>query len=291
MSVQVKRRRDTAANVAAYAGAQGELIVDTTNNRVTVHDGATPGGWAAAKLSEVVSNARTTVSDANYTILATDRTVAVIAITAARVFALPAASAYPTGTRLVIVDESGGCSSVNLINVSPNGTDKIDGVNATALINQPYGYLALESNGLGSGNGKWTILDQPAGMIPTQTLAQGPNGAAIQCEVIEQTVALTSGTSVAAATPIPANCIVLGVGYRVTTAITGAPSVNVGTSGNATQFGGSLGVAAGSTNYGLIGPAPFYSATSILVASTGAAFTGGQVRLSIHVLMVNPPTS
>jgi hypothetical protein len=52
MSVQVKRRRDTAANVAAYAGAQGELIVDTTNNRVTVHDGVTPGGWAAAKLSD-----------------------------------------------------------------------------------------------------------------------------------------------------------------------------------------------------------------------------------------------
>lgn len=52
MSVQVKRRRDTAANVAAYAGAQGELIVDTTNNRVTIHDGVTPGGWAAAKLSD-----------------------------------------------------------------------------------------------------------------------------------------------------------------------------------------------------------------------------------------------
>ena len=54
MSVQVKRRRDTAANVAAFTGAQGELIVDTTNNRVTVHDGSTSGGWAAAKLSEIV---------------------------------------------------------------------------------------------------------------------------------------------------------------------------------------------------------------------------------------------
>ncbi|WP_298353940.1 hypothetical protein [Rhodoblastus sp.] len=291
MSVQVKRRRDTAANVAAYTGAQGELIVDTTNNRVTVHDGVTPGGWAAAKLSEVLSNARTTVSDANYTVLSTDRMVAMTAITAARTFTLPAASAYPTGTRLVIVDESGGCSSLNRINVTPNGTDTIDGVNATALVNQPYGYLALESNGLASGNGKWTILDQPTGMIPTQPLAQGPNGAAIQCQVIEQTVTLSSGTSVTAATPIPANCILLGVGYRVVTAITGAPAVNVGTSGNATQFGGSLGVAAGSTNYGLIGPAPFYSPTSILVASTGASFTGGQVRLSIHVLLISPPTS
>jgi len=184
MSVQVKRRRDTAANVAAYTGAQGELIVDTTNYRVTVHDGATPGGFAAAKLSEVL-----------------------------------------TGT---------------------------------------------------------TTLTP---------IAQGASGAASKFQVIEQTVTLSSGTSVTAATPIPANCIVLGVGCRVLTAIIGAPSFNVGTSGNATQFGGSLGVAAGSTNYGIVGPFGNYSATNLLVASTGAAFTGGQVRLSIHIMLISPPTS
>jgi len=55
MSVQVKVRRDSATNVAAYTGAQGELIVDTTNNRVTVHDGSTPGGFSLAKLSDVPS--------------------------------------------------------------------------------------------------------------------------------------------------------------------------------------------------------------------------------------------
>jgi hypothetical protein len=56
MSVQVKRRRDTAANIAAasFAPASGELVVDTTNNRVLVGDGSTIGGWPAAKLSEVL---------------------------------------------------------------------------------------------------------------------------------------------------------------------------------------------------------------------------------------------
>lgn len=49
MSVQVKRRRDTAANVAAFTPAQGELIVDITNNRLIVGDGATVGGWPAAR--------------------------------------------------------------------------------------------------------------------------------------------------------------------------------------------------------------------------------------------------
>src|SRR5271166_5292697 len=102
MSVQVKRRRDTAANVAAYTGAQGELIVDTTNDRVTVHDGATAGGFAAAKLSEVITNGRTPVSDAAYTVLITDRSVAYTALTAARAISLPAAASFPTGTPLTI---------------------------------------------------------------------------------------------------------------------------------------------------------------------------------------------
>ena len=42
MSTQVQLRRDAAANVAAFIGAQGEVVVDTTNNRLVVQDGATP---------------------------------------------------------------------------------------------------------------------------------------------------------------------------------------------------------------------------------------------------------
>ena len=53
MSVQVKRRRDTAANIATFTPAQGEFIFDTTNNRIIAGDGSTAGGWPAAKLSEV----------------------------------------------------------------------------------------------------------------------------------------------------------------------------------------------------------------------------------------------
>ena len=53
-AVQVQYRRGTASQVTAFTGAQGELVIDTTNNRVVVQDGATAGGWPAAKLSEVV---------------------------------------------------------------------------------------------------------------------------------------------------------------------------------------------------------------------------------------------
>lgn len=57
MSEQLQLRRGTAAQVAAFTGAQGEIVVDATNNRIVVQDGATAGGFAAAKLSEVLASA------------------------------------------------------------------------------------------------------------------------------------------------------------------------------------------------------------------------------------------
>ncbi len=163
-AVQVQYRRGTAAQTASFTGAQGEMVVDTTDNRVVVQDGATAGGFPAAKLSEVLTNTRSQVSDGNYTALATDRTVAYITLTAARAVSLPAAASFPTGTRLLVVDESGACSATKTISLTANGSDLIDGA-ASAVINTAYGYLALESNGLN----KWTIIDQVA-VAPVSSL-------------------------------------------------------------------------------------------------------------------------
>jgi len=55
MSEQLQLRRGTATQIAAFTGAQGEVVVDTTNNRAVVCDGSTVGGWPAAKLSEVAT--------------------------------------------------------------------------------------------------------------------------------------------------------------------------------------------------------------------------------------------
>ncbi|MCI0601129.1 MAG: hypothetical protein L0Y60_16755 [Beijerinckiaceae bacterium] len=46
MSVQIKRRRDTATFLSTFTGAVGEILVDTTNRRLQVHDGVQAGGWA-----------------------------------------------------------------------------------------------------------------------------------------------------------------------------------------------------------------------------------------------------
>ena len=51
-AVQVQYRRGTSSQVAAFTGAAGEMVVDTTDNRVVVQDGSTAGGWPAAKLND-----------------------------------------------------------------------------------------------------------------------------------------------------------------------------------------------------------------------------------------------
>lgn len=281
MSEQLQLRRGTASQVASFTGAQGECVVDTTNNRIVVNDGSTVGGWAAAKLTEAITNTRTAVSDAAYTALTTDRTIAYKALTAARVVTLPASSAYPTGTRLLIVDETGNCSSLKTITVSPNGSDSINGA-TSAVVNVAYGYIAIES----SGAGEWAVVDQGFASA-LGTIAEAAHGANVQIGVLETLVTL-SGASTNASLQIPANCIVLAVGARVVIAITGAPSYEVGVSGNLTQFGSALNTSAGSTNYGLIGPTAFYSATTIIITATSGSFTAGQVRLSIAYLNANP---
>jgi hypothetical protein len=280
LSEQLQLRRGTSSQVAAFTGQQGETVVDTTNNRLVLNDGATTGSWAAAKLAEVITNTRTAVSDAAYTALTTDRLIAYTSLTASRVVSLPTSASFPAGTRLLVIDESGSCSATKTITVTSNGTDTIEGANSSAVLALAYGFIGLESNGAGG----WFLTDQLA-------LASAPNGANIQAFVAETLLSGMSGASVTATNFIPANCIVLAVGARITTTITGATSFEVGVSGNLGQFGSGIGLTAGTTNFGLVGPTAFYSATSVIVTAAGPNFTAGAVRLSVHYLLANPSTS
>lgn len=53
MATSVQRKRGTAAQILSFLGLSGELVIDSTNNRVVVQDGITTGGFPLAKLSEV----------------------------------------------------------------------------------------------------------------------------------------------------------------------------------------------------------------------------------------------
>jgi hypothetical protein len=184
LSEQLQLRRGTAAQIAsAAAPTQGEPWVDTTNNRIVIGDGTTVGGWAAAKLAEVLTNNRIAVGDANYTVQTTDRMVAYTTLTASRVVTLPAASAYPVGTPLRIVDESGSCSPSVTITIQAAGSDLIDGV-PTDILSSQYAFTVLESNGAA----KWTIVGQPAG-TGAGVLAVASGGSGVSPKALHYTLA------------------------------------------------------------------------------------------------------
>jgi len=120
-------------------------------------------------------------------------------------------------------------------------------------------------------------------------VARGPLGSHIGMGVLEQTLSGLSGTSVDSSIQIPDRSILLGVSTRTAITVTGATSYDCGIAGETDKFGGALGVAAGSTNVGVIGPQAFYADTRIVLTANGGAFTGGMVRIAIHYLMLGAP--
>ncbi len=55
MAKTLKLRRATTAALASITGAEGEVIMDTTKDTLTVHDGVLAGGYPLARASSVVS--------------------------------------------------------------------------------------------------------------------------------------------------------------------------------------------------------------------------------------------
>ena len=91
-----------------------------------------------------------------------------------------------------------------------------------------------------SASGFWT------GMATREALVTGLSGSVVDTGLV-----------------IPDRAICLGVTTKDVTAITGAASFNCGSLAQPGKWGGTLGVAVGSTNRGVIGPEPVYADTVI----------------------------
>ena len=55
MAKTLQFKRFSSTILANTVGASGELIIDSTKNLVTVHDGSTPGGWPVARESVIAA--------------------------------------------------------------------------------------------------------------------------------------------------------------------------------------------------------------------------------------------
>jgi hypothetical protein len=138
----------------------------------------------------------------------------------------------------------------------------------------------------------WMRIDAAMGLIalaPSTRLAEGPAGGETDMGVAEELLSGLEGASVDSTITIPDRAIVLGVSTRTVAEITGATSFDCGIAGEPSKFGGALGVVAGSTNAGVIGPQAFYAPTPIRVTANGGSFTGGAVRIAVHMLQPRVP--
>ena len=144
----------------------------------------------------------------------------------------------------------------------------------------PDGGAWFEALLIDRNNGRVTLLERVA--------VKSTSGATTAMQVEEEELTL-SGAYVESSIAIPNRAIVLGVSTRTTEAVTGASSYDCGIAGEPSKFGGSLGVAAGSANSGVIGPTAFYSDTPIRLTANGGNFTGGKVRIAIHTLTCGVP--
>jgi hypothetical protein len=95
-------------------------------------------------INSSVSVKRTTVADANYTILSTDYLIVYTSLTTGRTATLPTAVSI-TGREYVVKDETGSAGTNN-ITIATTGGQTIDGA-ATKVINANYGVVKVYSNG------------------------------------------------------------------------------------------------------------------------------------------------
>lgn len=176
---------DSSKNlVSAAITLSGSQVTGTLG----IANGGTGGTTAATARSSLAIDKRTTFSNADYTILSTDKYVAQVGtLSAARTATLPAASAVNPGFELIIADETGTVTTTNTIIVARAGSDTIDSLTSTT-ISAPFGIRKLVSDGTSkwtitsdqitnsqvfTGNGTWT---KPAGARWVRVMAIGGGG-------------------------------------------------------------------------------------------------------------------
>lgn len=188
-----------AATISALAVTNAKIAnatIDLTT-KVTgvlpIANGGTGASTAASARVSLNIDERSTFSNANYTVLSTDRYVAQIGtMSAPRVVTLPLASSVNPGQRLIIADESGTVNTTNTLTLTASGSDTIDG-SVSKTIRAAYGEGDLTSNGtnmwfrpvigIGSGgtglsttptNGQLLIGNTTTSSYNLNTLTAGP---------------------------------------------------------------------------------------------------------------------
>lgn len=120
-----------------------------------------------------------------------------------------------------------------------------------------------------------------------------PSGAMTKLRVWELSHVLSAGGSSTVTGAVPANSVVFGVTGRVTTAIGGSVSSwSLGVPGSTNRYGSGLGTGQNSYALGLTGaPVTYYTAEDLVLTADSGSFSGGEVMLAVHGLVIQPPAA
>lgn len=158
-------------------------------------------------------------------------------------------------------------------------------------------WIADETAGLVYDGAAW-IADGAGGAAsptapgPIETLAAGPNTAELRAEVLAFDEPIQPGWKFDASTAIPAGSVVLGLAVRVTSAITGAPTWRLGTDAASGRYGSGLSTAQGAEIIVPSGNSIGYAtATPLVIGAESAQFTGGALRIAVHLFRITAPTA
>lgn len=137
--------------------------------------------------------------------------------------------------------------------------------------------------------GRWAVWDG-AGWRG-DVVALSPSGAATRSRIVETVFDVPPGTTAETATLIPAGAQVIGVTGRLLSDLSGTlSSFDLGVAGGEDRYGNGLGLLAGAFIRGLSGtPVTYYEDTPLLLSANDGAFAGGSLRLSVHLVELDPP--
>ena len=129
MAKSIKLRQGTEAEHAAFTGAMAEVTFDTTNNRIILHDGTTPGGIPMAKLSDVPVDL-TDLTDVDDNLPSGTGGAAAFSGTTYIVTVSSGTNTYGTSNKYYITDEIGASPTVTLTEGETYRFDQSDSTNA-----------------------------------------------------------------------------------------------------------------------------------------------------------------
>ncbi len=128
MAKSIKLRQGTETEHEAFTGQMAEVTFDTTNNRIVLHDGSTPGGIPMAKLSDVPVDL-TDLTDVDDNLTSGTGGGAAFSGTTYVVTVASGTNTYGTGNKYYITDETGASPTVTLTEGETYRFDQSDSTN------------------------------------------------------------------------------------------------------------------------------------------------------------------